>query len=323
MNSKSIKKWEIWGAVITIIVGSILHFVFGWSGGSKIVALFGAVNESTWEHLKLAFWPTFIFGAVEWFAWGRGVKNFCFATFVSLFSMPLIIVGLFYGWLLFFPDNFIWDISIFAVAVLIGYFIGYKILISRNHFGPKILWSVLIIVGLIKFSLFTFFPFHIFLMQDPVTGGYGIPVIEKFSNINFDLPSGFIRINNLSDYHLDAPAGSILILPKDSNYEMCKTDFCAPSIDASGLLISNMVSDLSLERYVSDVVENQEGITYQTESYEIGGENGFKVIYQCDGIGCNIPSWYVKKDSAIYSFKTGIVYNDEFESIVKSVTFNK
>ena len=41
------------GLVISIL-GSILHFTYGWSRGNKFVAIFSAVNESTWEHIKLA-----------------------------------------------------------------------------------------------------------------------------------------------------------------------------------------------------------------------------------------------------------------------------
>jgi hypothetical protein len=171
---KNIKSWEIWGAVISIVIGSLLHFVFDWSGGSKVVALFGAVNESTWEHLKLAFWPTLIYTTIEWFAWGRGQKNFCFASLIKLFSMPLIIVGLFYGWLAIFPDNFIWDISIFIVAVIAGYMLSYKILQSKKSYGYETVALILIILGIAKFSFMTYAPIKSFLTHDPISGGYGI-----------------------------------------------------------------------------------------------------------------------------------------------------
>jgi len=169
-----LKKWEIGGAIATIVIGSLLHFVFNWSGQAKIVGLFGAVNESTWEHLKLAFWPTFFFGVIEFFVFGREVKNFFLATFAKLFSAPIIIVILFYSWLAFFFDNFIWDISIFVVAVILSYYIGYKILKIDKAFGWEKFSAVLIIVGLVKFSLFTFFPPKTFLTRDPISGGYGI-----------------------------------------------------------------------------------------------------------------------------------------------------
>ena len=171
---KQIKIWEIWGAVISIAFGSALHFVFGWSGGNRLIALFGAVNESTWEHLKIAFWPTFIFAFIEWLVWGKKLKNFCLATFVKLITIPVIIMVLFYGWLAFSPDNFIWDISIFVLAIIVGYILSYKILQIKKTYCSETIWALLVLIILLTFSLFTYFPPKIFLFQDPVNGGYGI-----------------------------------------------------------------------------------------------------------------------------------------------------
>ena len=171
---EKIKKWEIYGAILSIISGSLLHFVFEWSGGLKVVALFGAVNESTWEHLKLAFWPTFVFSCIEYFVISKNVKNFCFATFIKLSSMPIIIVVMFYAWLALFPDNFIYDISTFIIAVVAGYMLSYKIMNISRNFSNNILYSALIVILLAIFSLFTYYPPKSFLTKDPIGGGYGI-----------------------------------------------------------------------------------------------------------------------------------------------------
>ena len=56
-RSRSILRWEITGAIFIIVIGLALHFVFSWTGGWRPVAVVAAVNESIWEHLKLAFWP--------------------------------------------------------------------------------------------------------------------------------------------------------------------------------------------------------------------------------------------------------------------------
>jgi hypothetical protein len=34
-------------------LGSLLHFVHGWTSGSSFVAWFASVDESVWEHVKL------------------------------------------------------------------------------------------------------------------------------------------------------------------------------------------------------------------------------------------------------------------------------
>ena len=48
-------------AIIFIsLIGTLLHFMYEWSGHNKVVSLFAAVNESTWEHIKIALTPSFI-----------------------------------------------------------------------------------------------------------------------------------------------------------------------------------------------------------------------------------------------------------------------
>lgn len=175
-----IKKWEIWGAVFSVIVGSLFHFIYEWSGNNPIVAIFGAVNESTWEHLKMAFWPTLIFSIFEYLAIRKEINNSFLAIMIKLFSMPIIIVGLFYGWQALLHHNVIWDISSFVFAIIIGYVISYKILISKKQYNLETISLILMIAGIIKFSLFTYFPPQSFLTKDPNTGSYGIP--KQYNN---------------------------------------------------------------------------------------------------------------------------------------------
>jgi hypothetical protein len=57
---KKILIYTILGTVFAVFTGSGLHFLFDALGQWRPVAIIAAVNESTWEHLKLAFWPMFI-----------------------------------------------------------------------------------------------------------------------------------------------------------------------------------------------------------------------------------------------------------------------
>jgi hypothetical protein len=66
-----VKDRHAWGILTAAIMpiflpGSILHFAYDWSGGWRPVAPVGAVNESVWEHLKIAYWPALLSGLVEW-----------------------------------------------------------------------------------------------------------------------------------------------------------------------------------------------------------------------------------------------------------------
>ena len=73
---KKLYSWQIGGLVFTLLVGSLLHFLYDWTN-SPVVAVFSAVNESTWEHLKLLFFPTFVFSVVESKFLLKHYPNFC------------------------------------------------------------------------------------------------------------------------------------------------------------------------------------------------------------------------------------------------------
>ena len=59
------------GAVFTIITGTLLHFVYEWSGESLFVGIFSPINESVWEHLKLLFFPMSVWILIGYFIFKR------------------------------------------------------------------------------------------------------------------------------------------------------------------------------------------------------------------------------------------------------------
>lgn len=55
-----VKVFSVLFATATAVFGSLLHFTYEWIGG-RGWSFVSAVNESTWEHLKLLFWPVAAF----------------------------------------------------------------------------------------------------------------------------------------------------------------------------------------------------------------------------------------------------------------------
>ena len=54
---KFLKIYTVAGILFTIGVGSLAHFIYQWTGENPAAALFVPVNESTWEHMKMLFYP--------------------------------------------------------------------------------------------------------------------------------------------------------------------------------------------------------------------------------------------------------------------------
>lgn len=173
----SLKKWHLAGFVFTIIIGTLVHFVYQWSGESVISAPFSAVNESTWEHLKLLVVPLLLFSIAEYVCYGKTLSNFLAArTLCALAGMAAIVV-VFYGYTAFTKQNWLWaDIGVFILAVALSYSLSYVLLKHGllSGKGWEIAARVLLALLAVSFILFTTQPPHLFLFQDPVTGQYGM-----------------------------------------------------------------------------------------------------------------------------------------------------
>lgn len=179
MSDKSNRKvlaYELIGIVFIIMLGSLLHFTFEWSGNNPVVGAFSAVNESVWEHLKLAFWPTVLFALIEFVLLKREVTNFVLAKTVGVYLMVAIIPAIFYSYTAFTGESiFAIDISSFVIAVVVGQLVSYKLLTYRKM-PRRSGWItlVLLLALAVAFVVFTFFPPQLTIFRDSLTGQYGI-----------------------------------------------------------------------------------------------------------------------------------------------------
>ena len=169
--------WQIIETSLIIILGVILHFLYDWSGKNKFIGTFSAVNESTWEHLKLAFFPILLFGIVDFIFIRPYANNIVFSTTIALFCSITIITMLFYVYLGVLGKNIdIINIAIFIIAVIISKYIAYRIILMPNfeNIYYILLCSYFIYITTFCFAVFTFAPPKINLFKDPITGKYGI-----------------------------------------------------------------------------------------------------------------------------------------------------
>lgn len=172
-----IRKWELIGIAVIACVGAVMHFAFAWSGELRPVAVFAAVNESVWEHLKLTYWPTLLYAAIEYPRLKNLTDNFTIAKATSLYVMPAVISVLFYAYTTITgSDNLIADIAIFVAAIALGQLASYKIM-TKPQLSRRL--YILAITGLITlgviFAVFTFYPPRLAVFREPISGAYGIP----------------------------------------------------------------------------------------------------------------------------------------------------
>lgn len=172
---RSIGLWQLWGFAATSLGGTLLHFLYDWLGEAKWIAPFSGVNESTWEHMKLLFWPMLFYAIVQRFFF-RDRENFWCIKARGILLGILLIPVLFYtynGVIGRSPD---WiNIAIFFLSAAISYicetrlFNSHKIL-CRSQKGAV---GTLALVALL-FIIFTFATPEIGIFKDPLSGTYGI-----------------------------------------------------------------------------------------------------------------------------------------------------
>lgn len=171
---KDIKYAELIGIIFTIIAGSFLHFAFAWSGANKFVALFSAVNESTWEHMKLLFFPYMLYAILEYISIGNDYSNFFTVKCVGVICGLALIPILFYAYTYILgTDYFILDLSVFILSVIASYLVSYHIMKSTSFQINGICVLILILITTAFFQ-FTFSPPKCFLFLDPVTNSYAM-----------------------------------------------------------------------------------------------------------------------------------------------------
>jgi hypothetical protein len=177
MTIDSVILVSLWMIVPLGLLGSVLHFLFDWTKHNKFVALFSAVNESYWEHIKIAIWPVFLLQIVLFSLGGYQNPSFVPAATIALYSIPVSMVGLVFLYKSVTKRNILWlDISIFFVCIAVAQSIFVLVLGQLAPTSGTVVMSSLFLLGLVvAFLLFTFRPPRepdVFL--DPIKKDYGL-----------------------------------------------------------------------------------------------------------------------------------------------------
>lgn len=172
---RSIGIWQLLGFAVTSLGGTILHFLYDWLGQAIWIAPFSGVNESTWEHMKLLFWPMLIFAIVQSFFF-RDRENFWCVKLLGILLGLILIPVIFYtynGVIGRSPD---WiNIAIFFISAVIAYIYETRLFNSKKircrYSKPAV--ATLAVIALL-FVIFTFATPEIGIFRDPISGSYGI-----------------------------------------------------------------------------------------------------------------------------------------------------
>lgn len=174
MSKTKIRNYQIFSIIFTFILGTLLHFTYNLSGQNPLVGIFSSINESTWEHLKLLYFPMLLTTIIGYFYFDKKVPNFICSKTVGIITAMLFTIIFFYTYTGVLGKNIaVIDIASFFIATILGEFVSYVLIINNFKCSNKIAIIVLIIL-FVCFAIFNYFTPNIGLFKDPITNEYGI-----------------------------------------------------------------------------------------------------------------------------------------------------
>lgn len=173
INNKSIFKYHMISIISCIVLGALFHFTYNWSNCNNFVAIFSSINESTWEHLKLAFSPWLFLTFIGYLHFSNNQPNFLCSRIVGILTTITFITIFFYSYTGIIGKHFIFlDIGSFIIGIILGEYISYKLMLSDFYCYKSTAFFILTIL-VFYFIFFSFYPPHINLFKDPISGLYG------------------------------------------------------------------------------------------------------------------------------------------------------
>ena len=171
---KRIDIYQFIAFTFTCLFGSLLHFLYDISGNQKLIAVFSAVNESTWEHMKIMFFPLFASSLIL----SRLLKDrrdFWLIKFKGLIISLSLIPILFYSYkgILGFNVDLI-NVAIFYISAAMGYIYETRLFSKQESAVKNSKYFIFYcLIGLL-FVVFTFFTPRLGVFLDPLSKTYGI-----------------------------------------------------------------------------------------------------------------------------------------------------
>lgn len=172
----SLKQWRFAGIISIITLGFLLHYIYSFTGNSKIVGLFAPVNESVWEHLKLGYWSVVLFSVAEYLQIKNSANNYYLAKLIGVLTLEITILLIFYGYTCIIGKNiFLMDIFSYILGVIVCQYLTYNLFQLKlfSKLFNRISLAAFIAIGIL-FGVTTYYPPHASIFMDNSTKTYGI-----------------------------------------------------------------------------------------------------------------------------------------------------
>ena len=159
---------EALGLLFVLVFGTCSHFIYEWSGHNKLAGILCAVNESTWEHMKLIFFPMLLYSFVAVPILRDNYPCIGSAYLAEIIIGTLLVPVIFYTYtgILGF-HTLVLDIVTFVLSVVIAFVVAYRLTLTCKAKSYSAVLCGVVILMLISFMVFSCYPPKIGLFLDP------------------------------------------------------------------------------------------------------------------------------------------------------------
>lgn len=183
----NLKKIKIIAVIGIFILSFIAHFAYDLFPNIIFSFIF-PVNESIWEHMKMIFTSTLIYGIIDYILLNKyNVKynNFQFQLYFTSISAIPIYLTFYIPLYKLFGENIIISISLLLLVYIISQWISYNILKEKNIKILNMLAIPIILISYLGFIYLTYNPIHNYIFYDTKEEKYGIDEYTKREKTNF------------------------------------------------------------------------------------------------------------------------------------------
>lgn len=164
-----LKKYSLIGFLFVVITGTLGHFVYDWSSQNYVAGLFFPVNESTWEHMKLIYFPALLYSFYMEKRLQKEYPCIRFALSSGILAGTAFIPVFFYVYSGIWGRNyFVFDILTFLLSAAIVFVVTYRFSQSCRAQKYSAALRAFVWILFLGFLLFSYFPPSIGLFVSPV-----------------------------------------------------------------------------------------------------------------------------------------------------------
>ena len=180
LKNKEFKILEITGVIFVFVICKLLKIISESLTANVLMVMFGPVNNSCWEEIKIFTFYFLIWGAIELCTLKIPFKKFIIAKICAVYVLAgfLILKYVIFSVLPFswpeFINNILTLLSCFAT-----FYISYKIVNAYVYINDLFVLSIFMLTLYFSMYLsFTINPPHLSLFKDELLQIYGIPFFK-------------------------------------------------------------------------------------------------------------------------------------------------